>query len=172
MADNYRICNRCIMDTTDPLIQFDDQGICNHCKMYDGRVQKDLHYDKAGQERLHRLVEKIKTEGKDKEYDCIIGVSGGVDSTTVACRVKKLGLRPLAIHLDNGWDSELAVSNVEKILRQLDIDLYTYVLDWEEFKDLQLKLGIKEEKDESKKRELEEKLKKFEKENSVRDYGV
>jgi tRNA(Ile)-lysidine synthase TilS/MesJ len=138
MNREYRICNRCIMDTTDPDIVFDDQGICNHCHHYDERAKVDLHYNQDGQEKLMQIVNKIKSEGQKKEYDCIIGVSGGVDSTTVAYRVKKLGLRPLAIHLDNGWDSELAVSNVEKILKSLDIDLFTYVLDWEEFKDLQL----------------------------------
>lgn len=138
VSDNYRICVRCIMDTTDPLIEFDDEGICNHCRVYDERVQNELYYNEVGQQRLNRLVERIKMEGVNKEYDCIIGISGGVDSTIVAYRVKKLGLRPLAIHLDNGWDSELAVSNIEKILKLLDIDLYTYVLNWEEFKDLQI----------------------------------
>ena len=138
MDKEYRICKKCIMDTTDPDITFDEQGVCNHCYKYEERKNRDIHYDEAGQQKLARIVEKIKSEGRDKEYDCLIGVSGGVDSTTVAYRVKKLGLRPLAIHLDNGWDSELAVSNIEKILRSLDIDLFTYVLDWEEFKDLQL----------------------------------
>jgi len=88
--------------------------------------------------KLNNLVAQIKITGKGKEYDCIIGVSGGVDSTYVAYLVKELGLIPLAIHFDNGWDSELAVSNIEKTLDKLGIDLYTYVIDWEEFRDLQL----------------------------------
>ncbi len=77
-------------------------------------------------------------DGTGKKYDCVIGVSGGVDSTYVAYRVKELGLRPLAVHLDNGWDSELAVNNIEQVLKRLNIDLDTNVLDWEEFKDLQV----------------------------------
>jgi N-acetyl sugar amidotransferase len=83
-------------------------------------------------------VAKIKSAGRGRDYDCIIGVSGGVDSTYVAYRIKEMGLRPLAVHFDNGWDSELAVSNIEKVLKRLDIDLFTYVVDWEEFRDLQL----------------------------------
>jgi N-acetyl sugar amidotransferase len=91
----------------------------------------------AGREKLEQLAAKIRADGKGKPYDCVIGVSGGVDSTYVAYLVKKLGLRPLAIHLDNGWDSELAVKNIEETLKRLGIDLYTEVLDWEEFRDLQ-----------------------------------
>jgi GMP synthase PP-ATPase subunit len=92
----------------------------------------------AGKVVLDRLVNKIKLEGKGNDYDCIVGVSGGVDSTYVAWMVKKLGLRPLAVHLDNGWNSELAVKNIEQVLTKLGIDLLTHVLDWEEFRDLQL----------------------------------
>ena len=134
----YQICKRCIMDTSDPEIRFDTHGICNHCTAALERIHKQLlpldHREKA----LHALVEKIKLEGKGKEYDCIIGVSGGVDSTTTAYTVKKLGLEPLAVHFDNGWDSELAVDNIKKTLEIMNIDLYTYVVDWEEFRDLQL----------------------------------
>ena len=138
MNRDYQICTRCIMDTTDPKITFDEEGICNHCRRYERRAQKEIHYDYAGQIKLQQIVDEIKKDGKNKEYDCIIGLSGGVDSTTVAYRVKQLGLRPLAVHLDNGWDDELAANNVENILKKLDIDLLTYVLDWDEFKDLQL----------------------------------
>lgn len=138
MVTNYQICKRCIMDTSDPEIEFDEKGLCNHCKDYDKRIAKELHYDKAGQEKLREIVNKIKKRGKNKKYDCLIGVSGGTDSTTVLYHLKKLGLRPLAVHLDNGWDSELSVKNIELVLKRLNIDLYTYVLDWEEFKDLQL----------------------------------
>jgi N-acetyl sugar amidotransferase len=127
------------MDTTDPDIQFDSNGICNHCYRYEEKMRGRVFVDKSNQQKFSALIEKIKEEGKNKQYDCIIGVSGGVDSTYVAYLVKnKWKLRPLAIHLDNGWNSELAVSNIEKTLKALDIDLYTYVLDWEEFKDLQL----------------------------------
>lgn len=134
----YQICSRCIMDTSDPEIQFDADGVCNHCHKYDSRSAVELKHGAAGQRELSELVERIKADGKGKQYDCVIGVSGGVDSTMVAYKVKQLGLRPLAIHFDNGWNSELAVSNIEKTLRKLDIDLYTYVVDWNEFRDIQL----------------------------------
>lgn len=138
MTEKYQICSRCVMDTTDPEIQFDENGICNHCHQYDESVKKFVFDGDKGKEKLNNIVDEIKKNGKGKEYDCIIGVSGGVDSSFVAYKVKELGLRPLAIHLDNGWDSELAVKNIELFLKKLDIDLYTYVIDWEEFKDLQL----------------------------------
>jgi N-acetyl sugar amidotransferase len=126
------------MDTTDPDIQFDKQGVCNHCRAYQENATKNVFDDEEGKQKLEKIVRDIKAKGKNKEYDCIIGVSGGMDSTYVAYKVKELGLRPLAVHLDNGWDSELAVSNIEEFLRKLRIDLYTVVLDWEEFKDLQM----------------------------------
>jgi N-acetyl sugar amidotransferase len=126
------------MDTTDPDIRFDENGICNHCHEYDHEVNRNVFDGEAGKEKLQQIVTEIQISGKGKEYDCIIGVSGGVDSSFVAYKLKKLGLRPLAVHLDNGWDSELAVKNIELLLKKLDIDLFTYVIDWEEFKDLQL----------------------------------
>jgi N-acetyl sugar amidotransferase len=139
MEREYRICTRCLMDTSDPEIQFDDQGVCNHCHDYDRLVQQRVLIGEAGGRYLEKLVEQIQREGQGKPYDCVMGVSGGVDSTYVAYIAKtKLGLRPLAIHMDNGWDSELAVKNIEETLKRLGIDLYTKVLDWEEFKDLQL----------------------------------
>ncbi len=137
-SEGYRICNRCVMDTTDPDISFDDDGVCNHCHEYDYKAQIRLFSEVEGQQRLDEIVEKIKASGRNKDYDCIVGVSGGVDSTYVAYKAKQLGLRPLAVHFDNGWNSELAVSNIEKILNNLKIDLDTYVVDWEEFRDLQL----------------------------------
>jgi len=126
------------MDTTDPDIRFDEGGVCSHCHAYDGMVRKNTLSGEQGKRYLCEMVEKIHQTGKGKQYDCIIGVSGGVDSSYVALKVKDLGLRPLAVHLDNGWDSELAVKNIENLLRMLKIDLYTHVIDWEEFKDLQL----------------------------------
>jgi len=139
VTQSYRVCTQCIMDITVPDIQFDDEGVCNYCKQYEERIRSELHYDKAGQERLQSLIAESKRKGAHRDYDCLIGVSGGVDSTYVAYLVKeRFGLRPLAVHLDNGWDAELAVNNVEQVLKRLDIDLYTYVLDWEEFKDLQV----------------------------------
>jgi N-acetyl sugar amidotransferase len=127
------------MDTVaDSSIVFDASGICHHCRRYDEMFSTRVIRGEAGKAVLNTLVEKIKTDGAGKEYDCIIGVSGGVDSTYVAFLVKKLGLRPLAIHLDNGWNSELAVKNIERVLNKLGIDLFTYVIDWEEFRDLQV----------------------------------
>lgn len=134
----YRICTRCVMDTTDPEIEFDEKGVCNHCYYYDEQLKRKVFTGQHGQEELTRIVDEIKRHGSGKDYDCVIGVSGGVDSTYVAYKVKELGLKPLAVHLDNGWDSELAVKNIEQVLKKLDIDLYTHVIDWEEFKDLQL----------------------------------
>ncbi len=138
MTSQYRICTRCIMDTTDPDIYFDSDGVCSHCHAYKKRIDAPAYRRKREPGALDDLLRTIKTQGKNKRYDCIIGVSGGVDSTYTAYAVKEMGLRPLAVHLDNGWDSELAVSNIEKTLKKLDIDLYTHVLDWDEFKDLQL----------------------------------
>ena len=138
MTNSYEICTRCIMDTTDPDIQFDEKGICNHCRKYEQRARNELHYDEAGRQELNRLVNEIKRNGRDKEYDCIIGLSGGVDSTFVAYVVKKLGLRPLAVQFDNGWDPEITTSNIENIVKNLDMDLYNYRVDWHEFRDLQL----------------------------------
>jgi N-acetyl sugar amidotransferase len=126
------------MDTTDPDIEFDEKGVCNHCHGYDRQVNQFVLEGEAGLHYSEGLVGKIRLEGKSKPYDCVIGVSGGVDSTFLAYKVKEMGLRPLAVHLDNGWDSELAVKNIEQTLNILGIDLHTHVLDWEEFKDLQL----------------------------------
>lgn len=132
------ICTRCIMDTTDPDIQFDEHGVCNHCKRYDAVSVARLVPSEERERRLNAIVDEIKAVGKGKPYDCVIGVSGGVDSTYVAWLVKNLGLRPLAVHLDNGWNSELAVANIEKTLKTLGIDLYTHVLNWDEFRNLQV----------------------------------
>jgi N-acetyl sugar amidotransferase len=126
-----QICTRCIMDTTDPEITFDSAGVCSHC-------HQRLIPATQRKQRLDALVAEIRAAGDGKPYDCVIGVSGGVDSTYVAWVVKDLGLRPLAVHLDNGWDSELAVANIEKTLKTLGIDLHTHVIDWEEFRDLQV----------------------------------
>jgi len=126
------------MDTSDPEINFDKQGVCNHCTTAIERIRNQIFQYEARERALALLVEKVKAEGRGKNYDCIIGVSGGVDSTTTAYWVKRLGLRPLAVHFDNGWDSELAVDNIKKMLDVLGIELYTHVVDWEEFRDLQL----------------------------------
>tara|TARA_A100001015_G_scaffold321129_1_gene450288 strand:- start:2443 stop:3534 length:1092 start_codon:yes stop_codon:yes gene_type:complete len=125
------------MDSTVPDIKYYEDGRCNLCKNYDEVLVNEIHDDLEGKEKINSLVNKIKSESRKGKYDCLIGVSGGVDSSYVAHIVKKFGLKPLAVHLDNGWNSELATSNVELLLKKLDIDLYTEVLDWNEFKDIQ-----------------------------------
>ena len=134
-----RTCSRCIMnDVVEPAVVFDADGVCNHCRRYDALVSVRVARGEAGRRILDGMLAQIKAAGRGRDYDCIIGVSGGVDSTYVAYLVRQFGLRPLAVHFDNGWNSELAVSNIEKVLKRLDIDLYTYVVDWAEFRDLQL----------------------------------
>ena len=135
MSDK-QICSFCVMDTSDPDIVFDEHGVCNHCK----KAVKILNYSNAKKMnfQMDEYVNKIKQDGRKQKYDCIVGVSGGVDSSYVVYLVKSMGLRPLAVHFDNGWDSELAVQNIRVLLEKLDVDLYTYVVDWQEFRDLQL----------------------------------
>lgn len=135
---SYRICTNCVMDTSDRDIIFDENGICNHCHKYEDSLSDRVFDAKSANVKLEQLVKQIKANGQGKDYDCLIGVSGGVDSTYVAYLVKNLGLRPLAIHLDNGWNSELAVKNIENVLTKMKIDLFTYVMNWEEFRSLQL----------------------------------
>ena len=135
----YRQCTVTVMDNiADPDISFDAEGVCNYYYEYRRAAADQVLEGNAGKEKLESLAAEIKKAGKGKEYDCLIGLSGGVDSTYVAYLVKQLGLRPLAVHLDNGWNSELAVKNVENIIKKLGIDLFTLVVNWEEFKDLQL----------------------------------
>jgi N-acetyl sugar amidotransferase len=133
-----QVCTYCVMDTTDPEIQFDAHGRCNHCVAAVARMEQQLYSPLERDVQLNQLVEKVKISGRKNRYDCIIGVSGGCDSTMTAYSVKKMGLRPLAVHFDNGWNSELAVSNIRSTLSALDIDLVTYVVDWNEFRDIQL----------------------------------
>ena len=124
------------MDESALDIVFDEDGICNFCKEYKKLLSTRIENNYSNSS-LNKIIKNIKEKGLNNDYDCVIGVSGGVDSTFLAYKVKKLGLRPLAVHFDNGWDSELAVINIENTLRKLDIDLITYVVDWEEFRDLQ-----------------------------------
>lgn len=138
MERDYRICSRCIMDISDPEIEFDGDGRCNHCTSALARMSSQLLPLPERETALKALAERVKADGRGKDYDCVIGISGGVDSTMVAYTVKKLGLRPLAVHFDNGWNSELATDNIWKTLDALKIDLKTFVVDWEEFRDLQL----------------------------------
>lgn len=127
------------MDTTsDPEISFDSSGHCHYCIGYFDRLSRLTYQGKSSDDELARIVDAIKIAGKNREYDCIVGVSGGVDSSYVAYLVKNLGLRALCVHLDNGWDSDISVKNIKRIVDKLGFDYQSYVLDWEEFKDLQL----------------------------------
>ena len=126
------------MDTSDPEIEFDAAGVCSHCHTYDTVIAEQTMKGEAGRAAFDQLVDGIRTEGAGKRYDCIVGLSGGVDSSYVAYLARQHGLRPLAVHLDNGWNSEIAVRNIETIVNRLGIDLYTEVLDWEEFRSLQV----------------------------------
>ena len=127
------------MDTSDSKISFDDKGICDHCRTYRNHTLSNWHPDEHGGKDLNNLVARIKREGDGKGFDCIIGMSGGVDSSYLTYLAKeKLKLRPLVFHVDAGWNSQEAVNNIEKLVDGLDLDLYTEVIDWEEMKDLQL----------------------------------
>jgi len=135
---SYRQCVLSVMDTVaDPDIKFDEKGICNYYYEYK-KAEAGLHKGEEGWAMLEKIADEIREEGKNKPYDCIMGLSGGVDSTYVAYLAKQLGLRPLAVHFDNGWNSELAVMNIENIITKLGFDLFTYVIDWNEFKDIQI----------------------------------
>lgn len=134
-----RVCTRCVMDGTDPDIWFDGDGVCNHCRDFDANVRV-LGWA-PGKERLDRLqpiLERVKDAGRGKPYDSILGLSGGVDSSYLALKLREWGLRPLVMHVDGGWNSELAVANIERIVNHCGYDLHTHVVDWEEMRDLQL----------------------------------
>jgi len=136
---NYQQCTVSVMDTiADPNITFDENGICNYYYEYKENEATSVYTGTEGEQKLHALVAQIKASARDKKYDCITGVSGGVDSTYLALQAKRLGLRPLIVHFDNGWNSELAVKNIENIIHTLNFDLYTLVVDWSEFRDIQL----------------------------------
>lgn len=129
-------CTKTVMDVTDAEIVFDDQGISNHYHEYQEAASK-LPVEPERTRELESMIERIKRDGKSREYDCLIGLSGGVDSSYVAYLVHQWGLRPLAVHLDNGWNSELAVHNVKNIVTKLGFDLHTLVVNWDEFRDIQ-----------------------------------
>lgn len=134
----YKICNRCIMDTTsDPNLILDEDGICNYCHDYDAIVKEWDNDKKRGEKKLSEIFDKIKEEGKGKEYDCLLGISGGVDSSYLAYIAKQHGLRVLAVHVDAGWNSELAVQNIENMCQKLGFDLHTVVVDWPTMRELQ-----------------------------------
>jgi len=127
------------MDTTDSVIAFDENGVCDHCNGFYKDILPHWHTDETGRQSLQKIVENIKKQGKGQDFDCIMGMSGGIDSSYLTYVAKeKFGLRPLVFHVDAGWNSQIAVNNIEKLIDGLGLDLYTEVIDWEEIKDLQL----------------------------------
>ncbi len=137
--DKYQICTNCVMDTSDANIKFNSEGVCDHCLDFYENVEPNWHTDERGRKELEQTLDKIKSVGKNKEFDCILGISGGVDSSYMLhLAVKEFGLRPLVFHVDGGWNSELAVHNINVLIDKLNLDLYTEVINWEEMKDFQL----------------------------------
>lgn len=135
----YQICTNCVMDTSDSKIMFDDKGGCDHCNDFYQNVLPNWHTDERGRKELENIVIKIKESGKKNDFDCLLGLSGGVDSSYMLhLAVKEFGLRPLVFHVDGGWNSELAVHNIQVLIEKLGLDLYTEVINWEEMKDFQL----------------------------------
>lgn len=138
-TNDIRVCTQCVMDTTDTKIRFDDDGVCDHCLTYREKILPNWHTDERGQQEMERVAETIRQDGKDRDFDCIIGMSGGIDSSYLVYLAKEvLNLRPLIFHVDAGWNSQVAVHNIERIVDSLGLDLYTEVIDWREMKDLQL----------------------------------
>ncbi len=136
--DKNIICKRCVMDSTDPDIYFDSHGICSHCIEFEEKIKKNWLRGEKGKKELEKIVENIKKETRGKSYNAILGLSGGMDSSYLAILMKDYGLKILALHVDAGWNSEIAVSNIEKILDYTGYDLYTEVIDWEQMRELQL----------------------------------
>lgn len=135
----YEICSNCILDTSDSNITFDSRGWCDYCNNFHARILPNWRTDAVGQAQIWRQVEAIKRDGKGRDHDCLIGLSGGVDSSYVTYLAKeKFGLRPLLYHVDAGWNSQQAVNNIERLVDGLGLELFTEVIDWEEMKDLQL----------------------------------
>ena len=137
-SSSHVICTRCVMDTSDPMIHFNSEGQCSHCTRFDERIVPKWLKGKKARIELEKQIDFIKSNCKGKQYDTIIGLSGGVDSSYLAVKLKEWGLNPLAVHVDAGWNSELAVKNIELICKQLKIELVTHVVDWEQMRDMQV----------------------------------
>lgn len=138
MKENIQVCKTTVMDTTDPDIRFNEEGICNYVDYFEQVQKPNWHPNRKGREILEKAVEQIKKDGKGRDYDCIMGLSGGLDSSYLAYKMKEFDLRVLAVHVDGGWNSETSVQNIEKIVKYCGWDLHTYVVNWEEMRDLQL----------------------------------
>lgn len=139
MNTKYQVCTRCIMNTSDPNIAFNDEGICNYCNNFEASIKPSWDTGAKGTSDLQQLADSIRQSAKGHDFDCIIGLSGGLDSSYAAYIAKeKMGLRPLLFHVDAGWNTDQAVGNIEKLVDGLDLDLYTEVVNWEEMKRLQV----------------------------------
>lgn len=137
----YQVCTRCVMDTSDPNIIFDDSGVCDHCHGFDRDVKPNWFPDERGHNKLSAIVAQIKKEGRGQEFDCIMGMSGGLDSSFLLHKVvAEYGLRPLVFHVDAGWNTDIAVNNIQVLTDKLNLDLFTEVIDWDDMKDFQLAL--------------------------------
>ena len=137
--NNLRTCLNCVMDTTDTNIFFDENGICDHCITFKNNIEPFWQTNENDKLQLKEIVKKIKKESKDKDFDCLMGMSGGIDSSYLLYKmVTEFNLRPLVFHVDAGWNSQIAVNNIERLVDGLGLDLYTEVINWEEMKDLQL----------------------------------
>jgi len=135
----YQICSKCVMDTSDREIVFDENGVCDHCNGFARDVLPNWHPDEKGKAIFREVVSKIKREGKGKPFDCIMGMSGGLDSSYLLhLAVVEFGLRPLVFHVDGGWNTDIAVNNIQMLVDKLGLDLFTEVINWEEMKDFQL----------------------------------
>lgn len=136
---HYIVCKQCVMDNTDIGISFDEDGVCDHCKDFENTMKLNSNIVNRNKKNLEEIIQKIKVDGKDKNFDCILGLSGGLDSSYLLhLAVKEFGLRPLVFHVDGGWNTEAAVHNINVMINKLELDLYTEVINWEEMKDFQL----------------------------------
>jgi len=137
-ARPYQICTHCIMDTSDSSIAFDDDGVCDYCLNFKAMVAPNWHTDERGARELDAIAEKVREAGEGKDFDCIIGLSGGLDSSyATLVAVERMGLRPLLFHVDAGWNTDQAVGNIEKLVDGLGLQLFTEVINWREMQDLQ-----------------------------------
>ena len=135
----YQICVNCVMDTTDSQISFDAEGVCDHCRGFKQEVEPKWYPNEVGQQMFAKVVDKIKADGKGRDFDCILGMSGGLDSSYLLHKaVSEFGLRPLVFHVDGGWNTDIAVNNIQALIEGLGLDLYTEVINWNEMRDFQL----------------------------------
>lgn len=133
------MCTNCVMDTTDSAITFDEYGVCDHCRDFQENVSPNWHTDERGRAELSAIIDQVRKAGKGHDFDCLLGLSGGLDSSFMLhCLVKDFGLRPLVFHVDGGWNSDLAVNNIQMLVEKLGLDLFTEVIDWEDMRDFQL----------------------------------